>query len=120
MGTLVYAVLSCRCSGGYDRCESAGVARGPFPLLSFVVVQCADAWLTTIGIHRFGFGIEANPILSWYAYALGAGVTIFGAKALAVGCAAALHYQGRYRTLSALSALYVVAAIIPWLVVLWI
>ena len=86
--------------------------------MTLVLLQGADACLTTAGIHRFGFAIEANPIVAWYTQVFGIGVALFGAKMVAVGCAAALHVNGRYRTLYALSALYLLFAIIPWIVAL--
>ncbi len=95
--------------------KSIGLA----PLAAFVIVQCTDAWLTAIGIYRYGVAVEANPIVAWYTHVLGVGVALLAVKAVAIGCAAALHAQTCRRTLSALSALYVVVAIIPWIVALW-
>lgn len=87
-------------------------------LLAFILVQCADAWLTAIGISRFGSAIEANPILAWYVSAFGAGVALAAAKLMAVGCAAALYIHACHRTLTALTVLYVVVAIVPWMLAL--
>lgn len=87
-------------------------------LLVFVLVQCADAWLTAIGIGRFGSAIEANPILAWYVAAFGAGVALGAAKLIAVGCAGALYVQAWHRTLTALTLLYVLVAIVPWMLAL--
>jgi hypothetical protein len=87
-------------------------------LLAFVLVQCADAWLTAIGISRFGSAIEANPILAWYVSAFGAGVALGAAKLMAVGCAFALYFHAFHRTLTALTLLYVVVAIVPWMLAL--
>ena len=87
-------------------------------LVVFVAVQCADAYLTVEGIARFGFAVEANPILAWYVAAFGTGVALVGAKTVAVACAATLWAGGRQRTLAILTALYVVAAIVPWMLAL--
>ena len=87
-------------------------------LFVFVAVQCTDAWLTAIGIGRFGSTIEANPILAWYVTTFGAGITLVSAKAIAVGCAAALYAQAWHRTLAALTLLYLIFAIIPWMLAL--
>jgi hypothetical protein len=81
----------------------------------FVIVQAMDGWLTSIGILRFGPAVEANPILGWYIGTVGSGVALFGAKLLAVGCALALYYQARHRTLAALTAIYLTLAIGPWI-----
>jgi hypothetical protein len=104
--------------------EPAGaiIARAPgFPgamLLAFILVQCADAWLTVIGIGRYGAAIEANPILAWYVAAFGAGIALGAAKLMAVGCAAALYVHACHRTLTALTLFYVVVAIVPWILTL--
>lgn len=87
-------------------------------LLAFVLVQCADAWLTAVGISRFGSAIEANPILAWYVGAFGAGIALGAAKLMAVGCAGALYFHACHRTLTALTLLYVVVAIVPWMLAL--
>lgn len=100
-------------------CLVIGVRSGCLPLVTLVLVQCADAGLTAVGIDRFGSAVEANPIVAWYAQTLGVGGALLGVKAVAVGCATTLHLHGRYRTLCALSALYVLVAIIPWMVALW-
>ena len=84
-------------------------------LFVFVAVQCTDGWLTAIGIDRFGSAIEANPILAWYVTAFGAGIALVSAKAIAIGCAAALYAQAWHRTLAALTLLYLIFAIIPWM-----
>jgi hypothetical protein len=89
------------------------------PLAAFVIVQCTDAWLTATGIERFGFSIEANPIVAWYAQALGVGLALLMVKSVAVACATALHVQSRHRTLTVLTGLYIVVAIIPWMLTLW-
>jgi hypothetical protein len=87
-------------------------------LLTFIVVQCTDGWLTAVGIARFGAGVEANPILAWYALAIGSDRALIGAKLLAIGCAAALHVYARHRILATLTLFYVVLAIIPWILTL--
>ena len=94
------------------------VGFGAPTLFVFVAVQCTDAWLTAIGIDRFGSAVEANPILAWYVTAFGAGIALVSAKAIAVGCAAALYAHACHRTLSALTLLYLIFAIIPWMLAL--
>ena len=81
----------------------------------FVIVQAIDGCLTSIGILRFGPAIEANPILGWYIATVGSGAALFGAKAVAIGCAVALYCQARHRTIAALTAIYVMLAIGPWI-----
>ena len=103
-----------RQAGSLRRAAGFGVPT----LFAFVAVQCIDAWLTAIGIDRFGSTVEANPILAWYVTAFGASIALVSAKVIAVGCAAALYAQARHRTLAALTLLYLIVAIIPWMVAL--
>ena len=35
-------------------------------LLVFLVAQLCDGAFTYVGVHHFGLGIEANPIVGWY------------------------------------------------------
>lgn len=94
------------------------VGLGAPTLFVFVAVQCTDAWLTAIGINRFGSTVEANPILAWYVTTFGAGIALVSAKVIAIGCAAALYAQAWHRTLAALTLLYLIVAIIPWILAL--
>jgi Domain of unknown function (DUF5658) len=87
---------------------------GTGTLVAFVIVQLGDGVLTYIGIHIFGQGIEANPIVSWYIAALGAGLALLAAKSLAIACALLLYRFARYRTLGALTVMYFAIAIQPW------
>jgi hypothetical protein len=90
---------------------------GAMVLAAFAVVQCADAWLTAIGIVRFGPAIEANPLLAFYMSTFGAGA-IVAAKLIAIACAAVLHLYGHGVVLVVLTLAYIVFAILPWLCVL--
>ncbi len=83
--------------------------------LAFVVIQVLDGMLTVAGMYAFGTGVEANPLIEWYAGALGPAAAVCGAKLFAVGCGAILYVTARYRTMAALAALYVLCAIAPWL-----
>ena len=86
-------------------------------LAVFAFVQCADAWLTAIGIVRFGPAIEANPLLAFCLSNFGAG-SIVAAKLIALGCAAILHLRGHAVVLVVLTLMYIAFAILPWLCVL--
>ena len=80
----------------------------------FVLAQLADGLLTYVGLRVFGHRIEANPILSWYIAVFGAGVALFIAKTLAVGCASTLHLKARHRTIGVLTVFYLAVAVWPW------
>jgi hypothetical protein len=80
----------------------------------FTVVQVLDAMLTRTGVHRFGAGIEGNPLLALLFAHFGTGATLGVAKLFAVTCALILHLRSHYLVLSLLTLFYVFGAIIPW------
>ena len=92
--------------------------RAIWALALFAAVQCADALQTAHGIQRFGYSIEANPILSAYLFVLGPGATLIGAKAVALSAGLALYHFERYASLVALTVLVVFSALVPWALVL--
>ena len=83
-----------------------------------MTVQVLDGTLSYIGVHAIGAAVEANPILAWYLAAFGPTAAFVGAKLFAVACGAILLVTGYYRWLASLTALYVICAIGPWLLVL--
>jgi hypothetical protein len=84
----------------------------------FLVVQAADGLITYGAVAIFGSSAEANPLIETWIHLAGAGPALAGAKLLACGCGAVLYAAGTTRTLAVLTALYLVAAIGPWLHVL--
>lgn len=91
---------------------------GDFVWLAFVVVQVLDGVMSYIGVRTFGPWIEANPIVGFYAEALGPALGFTGAKLFAVGCGTVLSMMARHGTLAVLTAVYVVFAVAPWLEIL--
>ncbi len=89
--------------------------RGLTILSMFVTVQVLDALLTWIGIGRFGAGVEANPVLSFYAAIFGAGATLGVAKSVAVGGGFVLYLRSHYVVLALLTFVHVCGALVPWL-----
>jgi Domain of unknown function (DUF5658) len=83
-------------------------------LIAFIIAQICDGVLTYIGLHTFGPDIEANPIVSWYIGALGAGMALLAAKSLAIACAVLLYRFAHYRTIGALTIMYLTLAVQPW------
>ena len=83
-------------------------------LALFTAVQVLDAMMTRTGIHRFGTGIEANPLLALSFAYIGTGASLGVAKLFAVACALVLHLRSHFLVLSVLTVLYVFGAIIPW------
>ena len=93
--------------------------RGISAVALFAAVQLADGILTLVGVARFGPAVETNPILSLCIVALGAGVALSIAKVAAVVLATVLHSTGSHLVLALLTVLYVFAAVLPWMWLLW-
>jgi hypothetical protein len=84
-------------------------------LALFVVLQMADGVLTYAAVDRFGTGAEGNPILVTWILMVGAAPALLGAKLLACACGGVLYAAGVHRVLAGLVALYLFAAVMPWL-----
>jgi hypothetical protein len=84
-------------------------------LALFIVLQAADGLLTYAAVERFGPGVEGNPILATWMLLTGSEAALLGAKTLACLCGAVLYVAGVYHVLAGLSALYLFAAVVPWL-----
>ena len=82
--------------------------------LAFISVQILDGVLTYIGVTTFGVGVEANPLVAWYAGALGPAAGLVAAKLFAIACASVLYLTARHGTVALLTLVYVVFAIVPW------
>jgi len=85
----------------------------------FIVLQVADGLITYAAVSIFGSAAEANPLLVTWIHLAGAGPALLSAKLLACGCGAILYTLGISRMLAGLTALYLLAAIGPWLTILW-
>jgi hypothetical protein len=92
---------------------------GDVIFLVFAIVQIADGWLTYQGIRLYGPDIEANPLIVWYASIFGAAAALTGAKTLAVMCGIILHLLPRHVVIAFLTITYVIAALWPWMHLLW-
>jgi hypothetical protein len=88
-------------------------------VLAFLVAQACDGVFTYIGIATYGARIEANPLLGWLIGALGCGPGVAAAKAAAGAFGIVLHLIAVHRLVAALAAFYVVAAVLPWVGVLF-
>ena len=80
----------------------------------FAAVQIADATMTLVGVQRFGLAAEGNPLLFMALSTCGVGVTLFGAKSVAIALAVVLHRRSHPLALSLLIVVYVYGAICPW------
>ena len=88
--------------------------RAVWLLALFAAIQLADAMMTTSGVGRLGIEGEGNPLLRFYAEAVGIGVTVAAAKVLAVAGAAILYARAQHFVLTLLTLGYVLAALLPW------
>lgn len=86
--------------------------------LAFVAVQALDGGMSYLGVTRHGPDAEANPVVGWYLSAFGPAVGFTAAKLFAVTCGAVLYITARHRWVAALTFLYVIFAVAPWLNVL--
>jgi hypothetical protein len=84
-------------------------------LAIFIVLQLADGLLTYAAVDRFGASAEGNPILATWIVVTGALPALVGAKLLACACGGVLYAAGVHRVLAGLTALYLFAAVMPWL-----
>jgi hypothetical protein len=92
---------------------------GNFAIVAFLLVQAMDGALTYIGIVSYGPAVEGNPLLSWMMGMLGAAPALAGAKMAASMFGIILHMTAVHRTVALLAALYVSAAILPWVELLF-
>jgi hypothetical protein len=86
-------------------------------LLVFLLLQVFDGVLTYTAVAVLGVIGEGNILLASVMHAVGAGPTLVGAKTLASACGLLLYTRGLHGTLGALTALYGLGAIAPWLMV---
>ena len=86
-------------------------------LIVFLLTQVFDGILTYVAVAWLGVVGEGNLLLATAMHAAGAGPALFGAKSLAAVCGVLLHSRGLHGVLGALTGLYILAAIGPWLLV---
>lgn len=84
-------------------------------LAIFIVLQLTDGVLTYAAVDLYGPSAEGNPLLATWIMIAGAAPALLGAKLMACGCGALLFVAGVHRTLIGLSAVYLFAAVVPWL-----
>jgi hypothetical protein len=92
---------------------------GNVAILTFLVVQALDGMLTYVGLVTYGPAVEGNPLLSWLMGLMGAAPALAGAKAAASAFGIVLHLTSVHRTVAVLAVLYVSAAILPWVELLF-
>jgi hypothetical protein len=89
---------------------------GNIAVLAFLAVQCLDGAFTYLGLHMWGPGLEANPLVSSAVSFAGIGLGVAGAKLVAVLFGIVLHLRQVHGVVAMLTLLYVTVAILPWTV----
>jgi hypothetical protein len=94
---------------------------GDIVMIAFLVVQILDGYFTYRGIRDLGLGveIEGNPLVALAIGAFGVRIALVLVKTVATLLGIFLHTRRYHRVLAILTALYVVAAIGPWVVLLY-
>jgi hypothetical protein len=90
---------------------------GDFVMLAFLLVQTLDGALTYVGLVTIGRVVEGNPLVAGLMASFGLGFGLAGAKFFAIALGIALHLFGTHRLVAILTAIYLAAAIVPWLAV---
>jgi hypothetical protein len=83
----------------------------------FLLAQACDGLFTYAAVRAFGVVAEGNMLLATWMALVGAGPALIGAKSLAGACGVFLYGVGKRQVLLALTVVYGVAAIGPWLVI---
>ena len=92
---------------------------GDAALLMFLLAQACDGVLTYIGVTTYGPQLEGNPLISWLIAVMGEGPALAAAKLTASGFGIALHLAAVHDLVALLTAFYLVAAVAPWIVILF-
>jgi hypothetical protein len=99
----------------YRRWDTPRCVFGDAVVLAFVVAQCLDGVFTYLGISIWGLQAEANPLVSSAVVAAGLVPGLAGVKLIAVSLGIALHHCRVHNLVALLTAVYVAAAIVPWM-----
>jgi hypothetical protein len=86
-------------------------------LVLFLVAQGWDGIFTYIAVGAHGLGAEGNLLVSTWMGLVGPAPALLGAKITAAGCGILLYGLGVHRILAALTALYAIGAIGPWIMI---
>ena len=86
-------------------------------LIVFLLTQLFDGILTYTAVAWLGVVGEGNLLLATAMHVAGAGPALLLAKGLAAACGVLLYFRGLHGVLGALTGLYLLAAIAPWLMI---
>ena len=88
---------------------------GNIVVVLFLIAQACDGVLTYVGVRIYGLPAEGNPLLGWLMASVGAGAALTTAKTVAGAFGIALHLVSVHKVVAALAILYLVAAVVPWM-----
>lgn len=91
---------------------------GNLVIVLFLLAQATDGVFTYIGMSQHMIG-EGNPLLAWLMGAMGTGPALAGAKVAAAGFGMVLHLTAVHRIIFGLTIVYLLAAVLPWAVILF-
>ena len=86
-------------------------------LVLFLAAQGFDGLFTYAAVRMYGIHAEGNMLVATWITLVGPGAALVGAKTVASACGVLLYIRGMHRTLSLLTILYGLGAIVPWLMV---
>jgi hypothetical protein len=93
---------------------------GDIALVVFLVAQVLDGALTYLGVTLYGPQMEGNPLIAWLMARLGDGPGLATAKITASFFGIVLHVSAVHRVVALLAAFYIIVAIVPWTVILFV
>ena len=96
-------------------CSVPGVRTSRLILLLFLLAQLVDGLFTYIAVSAYGPSAEGNAILAVWMAIVGPAPTLLVAKAVAAGAGVIVYRHGLHGVLAALTAVYALAAVGPWL-----
>ena len=92
---------------------------GDLALLLFLLAQASDGVLTYVGVSIYGLHMEGNPLIAWLMAAMGEGPALAAAKVTAGFFGIALHLSAVHKAVALLAVIYLTAAVIPWMAILF-
>ena len=89
------------------------------------LLQALDAYLTSLGVSRFGIEVEANPLIRHMMFSFGELPALAIVKCLAFVAIISLVFLSQKlnwitRAMGVVAALYLFVAIIPWTYILFV
>jgi len=81
----------------------------------FIVVQLIDWIATSQGLALFGTSVEANPLLRFLMERYDIFTVLTTSKLFATMAGSFLHFLNRHSMVAALTLLYTLFAILPWM-----